>query len=80
MQSAICLDRACHRIAESQIGLLRNSRETRMRPLVAPQFLTFTPPRPRYNGAKLPLQTFMAMLDAANPRRGKARPTVPIFH
>lgn len=46
MQSAICLDRACHRIAESQIGLLRNSRETRMRPLVAPQFLTFTPPPP----------------------------------
>lgn len=28
MQSVICLDRACHRIAESQIGLLRNSRET----------------------------------------------------
>lgn len=40
--------------------------------LIAPQFVTFTPP-PRYNG-QTALQTFMAMLDAANSRiRGKAR-------
>lgn len=82
MQSAICLDRACHSIAESQIGLLRNSRETYTEPPHCATIRNFYTSIP-VTTAKLPSKPSWRCLTRrilefeAKP---EGHPTVPIFH